>query len=171
MNTLTRPRSATIFLTQEEVDLCDEIARKRFLSSRKQGYGKFNYATSTPITIGREEEGVLGELAVARLHGMDDWVPEWRAADRRPDVAGFQVRATRYETGCLILRELDRGKEGEPFILAIVRKPKRQVRLAGVIMGGEAMVDEFLRRPDELSLINSWWVPQDRLSSVKGDNR
>lgn len=167
MSVLVRPRSATIFLTQEEVDLCDDVARKRFMASRQQGYGKFNYATSTPITIGREEEGVLGELAVARLHGMDDWVPEWRAADRRPDVAGFQVRATRYETGCLILRELDRGKEREPFILAIVRKPKRQVRLAGVIMGGEAMVDEFLRPPDKLSLIKSWWVPQERLRPLK----
>lgn len=153
-------------LPQEDIDLAVYVGQQRFSHSRTNQYGKFNYATTTPITIDREIEGVIGEIAVARWSGLKYWVPEYRHADRSPDVAGYQVRATRHPRGCLIVRPLDEKKHAEPFVLAIIDQPNRKVRLVGWIMGRDAMTDRYLRRPDKLSKISSWWVPQSHLQAL-----
>lgn len=112
-------------------------------------------------SIANHVDGARAELAFARMLGAD--LGEWTSytngqLDALPeDVAGWEVRTTRYPHGHLIIHPTD--APGRPF--ALVLSDGRTYRAAGWIFGIEARRDKWWRslqpgRP-------AWCVPQSAL--------
>lgn len=112
-------------------------------------------------SIAQHVDGTRAELAFARMVGADlsEWA-DYTSGDLRglgPDVAGWEVRATRCQHGHLIIHPRD--DPGSPFVLVLV--DGRTYRAAGWIFGIEARRDKWWRslqpgRP-------AWCVPQSAL--------
>jgi hypothetical protein len=110
-------------------------------------------------------EGARGEIAFARMLGVDvlaDWVDfvNCDLASTTGDVAGWEIRATAYRTGCLIIRPRDKP---EPRYALLTTDGRRLAyRAAGWITGGDARRPEWWRNLDGFGPY-AWCVPQTAL--------
>ena len=109
--------------------------------------------------------GAIAEKAVARYH-QAPWVPLRPPGHYKdtPDVAGLEVRHTKYATGHLVLAE---GVDPPDRLYALVTGTPPEVRYHGWIGGTEARRDEWLD-PATRAPRRKWWVPQDALYGPPG---
>lgn len=101
--------------------------------------------------------GYLAELAVAQYLDVP-WDPPIGTTDKHSgDVGGFQVRATKYRTGCLVVRPQD--PPGHVYILVTGEPP--DLAIVGWATGWEA------RRLGKWEARNgrdpAWWLHQSKL--------
>lgn len=102
--------------------------------------------------------GCMAEMAVCKYLGV--FWSNITTADL-VDAGDYQVRATRYHSGALILYKTD--NPDHVFILCTVKE--KTITIIGGISGSDGMRDEFWRK-DGVKL-PSWWVPQDKLTPIK----
>lgn len=139
-------------LTWTELMMAANVGVMRRLTSLKEGYsnGRFSDQSDWDIDI----DGACGECAFAKLRGF-----YWNAGNRTfksPDVENWQVRATRYEDGHLIVRPKDKDPDNTRYVLVICDAPN--FKIVGSMSIFEAKQEEYWRKDK-----NSWWVPQSAL--------
>jgi len=108
-------------------------------------------------------EGACAELAFAKSLGFF-WDGSVNTG-KSPDVAGYQVRYTHRDNGCLIVRERDRAEDW--FVLVTGRHPVYTIR--GKISGAEAKQKKYLRDPNQRN--PAWFVPQSALAEMERNHK
>jgi hypothetical protein len=127
-----------IKITQKDIDDAVEIQTKIFDESRRLGLDPGN-ATGQGYKSRNEFVGVLGEIAVARFLGIEDFKGNINTF-KEADVAGNHVRATEYYGGRLLAR---RGDRVGPYIFVVVRPEEKVAHIKGWMDGAEIMTDKY----------------------------
>lgn len=110
--------------------------------------------------LDEEVTGSVGEIAVAKSIGQFH-IGSVNTFHRVPDCFGnAEVRATRRENGCLIVRDND--ADDRLFVLVVGDPPV--VRIVGFLRGADAKRDEWLRNPHGHRA--AWFVPQAALHPI-----
>lgn len=143
-----------ISLSLQEVHLAAQHGMMRRLSALKKA--RPDKYTNGDLTAWQGDiDGAIAELAVSKAFGTY-W--SGSVAIRAVDAGSVEVRATRYESGHLIVQRGD--ADDAVFVLAIVGDTR--VRLAGYIGARAArVVGEF--REERCA---GWWVAQSDLFDV-----
>ena len=102
--------------------------------------------------------GSIGEAVVAKY--LDRF---WcgRGKFRGGDVGSYQVRATKYDTGCLLLNKND--YPDTPYILVTVNSGVGKIR--GWVYAREGQQDKYLQ--DKSGRGKAYYVPQDALRPIE----
>ena len=150
-----------VTLTPEEVAHARQVGIDRQLNhiraGNKSGGGFIAFNDN-----GHEQHalGAVGELVVAKALGIP-WEP---AGLKCVDVGGYQVRATVYPTGKLIIRERDRNEE--KFVL-VTKHSELSYRVCGWISAGDAkQVGKLTNPPRGSRLGPAWFVDQGHLKPL-----
>jgi hypothetical protein len=110
--------------------------------------------------LDEEVTGSVGEIAVAKSIGQFH-IGSVNTFHRVPDcLRNAEVRATRRENGCLIVRDND--ADDRQFVLVVGDPPV--VRIAGYLRGADAKRAEWLRDPHGHR--PAWFVPQGALRPI-----
>jgi hypothetical protein len=126
---------------------------RRIASYRAERKNTYVY-TSTENNWDRDIESACAEMAFAK--GNNWYWPGSVDKFKEPDVAGFQVRHTKFQNGCLVVRTKDNPEE--PFVLVTGIHP--DYRIAGWMYGHAARCDKW--KKDDYS----WFVPQPMLMPI-----
>lgn len=127
----------------QEIESIRTIAEKRNSEQRKSGQ-RDGLIDKSKGSVTADIEGALGEYAVARglnlpwdgaFKSAEAW-QSWRVDGH--DVSGLEVRATRHETGRLIVQPWNSNEK--PYILVVLRSKETEhaARLVGWCWGHEA---------------------------------
>lgn len=143
-----------ITLTAFEIEVAQLLAIRRIISSEtKQLKSKSLMGNVRPYDS--EYVGAACEIAFAKWTGTYPGltVDTFKA----PDVAGMQVRGTRYTTGKLIVRGDD--KDSDVFVLVICGEKGFEIK--GWVTGGKAKQIGEQKAPNGDALC--WMVPANKL--------
>ena len=122
------------------------------------------YERSWSQRLDEEVTGAVGEIAVAKSLGQFH-IGSVNTFHRVPDCLGdTEVRATRRDDGCLIVRDND--DDDRLYVLVVGDPPS--VRIAGWLRGGEAKRDKWVRNPNGHR--RAWFVPQSALRAWEPSN-
>jgi hypothetical protein len=146
-----------------EVALAAQRGLSRCLHNLKDGRKDANGAEQV-AGIGADMHimGAIGEAAVAQHYGI-----EWKPMEfGGVDVGRFEVRATDYKLGRLVLHPGDRADC--PYILARLNKLPVVV-LVGWMLGRDGMAAEWWGEcnPERPNKRPAFWVPNDRLRDME----
>lgn len=134
-----------------------QVGATRFAVSRAQGLNAASTYTSNWMEqLGREIRGAAAEMLVAKEldRHYESSVGTFHST---PDVAGWEVRSTSIEHGCLILRDND--PDDRRYVLVVGSAP--DLRIAGWCLGGEGKQEWNLRNPNGDR--PAWFVQQHHL--------
>jgi hypothetical protein len=146
-----------IRLRDEEIQAATQVAVLRVVNSLdRQNTTKGLPRYSFDIDV----LGALGEMAVARYLGYGSELSVDTFKDI-PDVGKFEVRATQYENGHLILRK---GDPGDRAYILVTGGP-RLWHLRGWLMGEDAFAPQYERDPGGRG--TCWMVPQSDLNRMR----
>jgi hypothetical protein len=155
----------TGFFTQSEKQLINKVALKRQTESRKNNYNSDKRGVIKDINI-VDTIGCAGELAVSKFLNIE-W--EQKVNDgKNPDVANYQVRATIYKNGKLILRDGD--NLNEKYILVYVARDLSEYKICGWKIGSDVTKygkSDFLNNPSRPSC---WVLEQSKLNTMQSLN-
>jgi hypothetical protein len=135
-----------------EMYIASQVGTMRYIASRQKNFQDRGIANDWDGDC----NGAIGELAVAKSLRIY-WNPTLNSG-KKPDVSGYQVRATTRKNGCLIIRPND--KLEEVYILATFKFPI--VRLCGWMWLSEAKIQKF-HRPEDNMGPEAYWVHQNDL--------
>ena len=153
-----------VHITAEEFARCVVVGMRRFVSSSVKGHNHAStYERTFYARLEEETVGAVGEYAFCKYHGYT-WEESVDTFHSVPDVGTkFEVRATRRDDGCLIVREND--PEDRVYILVTGTAPEVVIR--GWVWGREAKQPQFLKNPSGYR--PAWFVPQGNLRKLKAD--
>lgn len=147
------PYTMPVVLTAAQLERADDVARRRHADAVAAGRPP-SHGCLPEDALRRHVEGARGELAAAVHLGID-----WDGYEAAGDVGSYQVRSTRYSSGCLLLHDWD--APDAPFIL-VTAEGGSVFTLRGWIFGHEGCDARFWKngpRP-------CYWVPQGALHSM-----
>lgn len=131
------------------------IGVMRRIASYKKLHDNHRSPRGDDDTWDRDIEGACAELAYAKWAGV-----HWDGSIgsfHEPDVGKVQVRSTKYQSGCLIIRADDILEHA--YVLVTGVHPT--YKICGWLYGREAVRNDW-RKDDE-----SWFVPQTALRSIE----
>lgn len=142
-------------LTRQEVLMGANIGVMRRIASYTKLHDNHRSPRGDDDTWDRDIEGACAELAFAKFANVfwDGSIGSFHA----PDVGNIQVRSTKYQSGCLIVRADDTREH----IYVLVCGVHPTYKMIGWMYGHEAMQEEW--RKDE----ESWFVPQTCLHDLQ----
>ncbi len=156
-------QAINVTLSEERVIQAKQEALQVYNNARANGFTERKVAEYYS-SLGVTELGFCAEFAAADgLH--IEWVrhegPQWSGAQEKvPDVGGYEVRATEYDNGGLLIRPRD--KLDVPFIL-VVSKDDRHHKLIGWLYLHEVKVARYWVRGWQPP---AWLVPQSDLKPL-----
>lgn len=146
-------------LTARELALASFVACQRNADGvhANADAGKFGYDGST---LDLHLKGCLGEIALAKALNRY-WTGAGTGYYDDDDVGQIQVRVTRHDHGCLLVRP-NEGHLEAPWVLVVGVFPNYSVR--GWLWGYEARQDKYLRAPADRE--PAYFVPQPDLRPI-----
>ena len=155
---------ATVTLNPWEFKACVDVANQRMTLSSEKGHNHASTYERTHLQrIEQEITGACGEMAVCKALGKF-WTPSVNTFHTVADVVpAIEVRATRREDGCLIVREND---PSDRYYFLVVGEPP-VVQVVGYMLGAQAKHPTFMRDPNGHRA--SYFVPQNLLTRIQGD--
>jgi hypothetical protein len=136
-----------INFTAQEIDKVYALAKARYESNRKAKNPVIKMTEHlSDLPYFGDVVGLLGELAVAKHFNLEsstkflyNQAEFTRIKHSVNDVGGFEVRASHYRTGCLVIhpKDLERNYQ-TPFIFVSVDLNRRRARIVGWITPEEA---------------------------------
>jgi len=164
--------SIRIELSKDQRDYCRRKGIERHERAEAMGLDPEEAYDGSFKQRDRHIDGVLGEACFALACGLKRWRPTMDKF-KEPDVLGYQVRATRYEDGHLLMRPKDKKCAHEEFALVILDDSGGNV-FTKSITGRDGLnpwepKDENKRegfwRPKDAKGKGAWWVPQSKLTN------
>lgn len=153
----------TVHISPEEFARCAAGGMLRFVSSSSKGHNHRSVRERTYYErLEDETVGAVGEYALCKYLGIE-WDAPVDTFHNVPDVGDVEVRATRHDTGCLVVRDND--ADDRIFVLVTGTAPTVEIR--GWIRGVDAKREVFIRDPHGHR--RAWFVPQHALGRLKGD--
>lgn len=151
-----------VTLTLPEFSTCVANGFLRFAFSEARG---LNHASTYKRTwmhrLGEEITGACGERAFCKYRGIY-WDSSVNTFHGQPDAGDrWEVRATRRDDGCLIVRDND--PPDRLYVLVTGEPPRMTVR--GYLPGSEARIDAYARNPNDYR--PAWFVPQSALRRLE----
>jgi len=158
-------RNVTVTPSRLDWMMAGMVGVARRLTGRARGLDQDN-ANSGASNWNTEINGAIAELVASRYYGVP-WElgyvspldPVSREFFKKPDCGPYQVRATDYRSGHLIVRPNDNDMNA-PYVLVIV-EPGGDCVLVGRKKCRDARQDPYWRGDK-----NSWWVPQSDLEDL-----
>lgn len=152
---MIKGKDVEIVLSSGELGLAAKAGTDLYIS-KTVGNARNNHGLKDP-GWDPNLQGAVSEWAVAKALGV--YYNPYEDRGKKTDVGGYQVRATSYKTGRLILREAD--NEDHDYIL-VITSDLPVCRLVGWINGKDCKRKEWLDvkngRPP------AWFVPQSALN-------
>ena len=147
-----------IELTHQELFQSGVIGVARHLSARNSNHThKLNLTERDLNSWSVDIDGVGAEMAVSKYFGIYYQPPAWKEDDL-PN--GYEVRASTYNTGHLIIRPRDREAI---YIFVVAKHPFFSIR--GWFNSKDAITDKYYR-PRDATGPEGWWVPQSDLKDI-----
>jgi len=137
---------ATITLSEDDRELCKDLARRRFNNNRRHKVANAKIGPqSNEFT---DLEGIAGEFAFCRLAGFnpDKTVHSRSSKTDHGDVNGsgqeIDVKTTKYPRGKLLARITLRDKKDTLFVLMVGTFPR--YKFAGCLQGSDWLDDTHI---------------------------
>ena len=128
-----------------------------------------NFGLDSNASWNTDIDGAQSELALAKFTNTY-WGGAFFYKDKtRADVCDWQVRSTRHQNGCLIVRKKDIPKIKPDAIMVLVTVDTQTFRIAGSMVFAETMKPEYWRddKPGrEGKGGGAWWVEQKHLGDT-----
>lgn len=147
-------------LTPYDIQLCEFVAQLRNNGGIAAAADAHKYG-HVKQTLALHVIGCLGELAFAKAMNRF-WSGAGDHYYEDSDVGRYQIRATTYATGRLLIRPNETHLD-VPWVLVVQMSPTRW-RIAGWLYGREAHRPEYLDSPAGRPA--AYFVPQHRLRPI-----
>ena len=155
----------TVTLTEHEMELAALTGIKRRAESKSRGRGRVDH----PAIIDEngwdmDIEGASAEMAFCKFRG-EYWtasIGSFKGADHGDNI---QIRQTKLNNGCLIIRELD--NDDHRYVLVSGKSPTFQMH--GWILGKDGKRKEYEKNPGGRS--PAYFVPQHKLNQFKPNQK